>query len=249
MKRYAVVTGGADGLGWTVTGALLTRGWEVVLADIDGSRARERAATDERLGAIALDVSDGAAVAAAFAALEAERGPLGLLVNNAGIHRPGRIEDLPDDDWRAVIGVDLDGAFYCLKAAGKQMLAAGGGVIVNTVSVAAERGVPGRSPYACAKAGLVALTRSAAVEWAGRGVRVNAVGPGYVETALLRGAIDTGRLVEADIVDRIPAGRIATPGEIAEVVCFLASDAASYVNGQTLYVDGGFLADYGVGSR
>lgn len=248
-ERYAVVTGGADGIGWAIAQALREAGREVVLADVDAERARERCAGDAGLDSLALDVADGAAVARAFAALEVERGPLGLLVNNAGIRSQGTLDALEDEEWARVLGVNLGGAFHCLKAAGRQLLAAGGGAIVNVVSVAAERGVPARGAYAAAKAGLVSLTRTAAVEWGGRGVRVNAVGPGYVETSLLRGAIERGQLDEAAILARVPSGRIGTPAEMAAAVCFLASDAASYVNGQTLWVDGAFLVDYGVGAR
>jgi 3-oxoacyl-[acyl-carrier protein] reductase len=126
------------------------------------------------------------------------------------------------------------------------MIAQGKGSIVNIVSVAAERGAAGRASYAAAKAELVSLTRTAAVEWAAKGVRVNAVGPGYVATALVEAFVNSGRLNLQPVMDRTPMGRMATPEEIAKVIRFLASDDASYVTGQTLYADGGFLADYGV---
>jgi len=248
-RRFAVVTGGADGIGWTIAEALRAEGREVVLADVNGARAAERCADDPGLAAIELDVADGDAVAHAFTRLEAERGPLGLLVNNAGVRHVATLDELTDADWARVMSVNLSGAFHCLKAAGRQLRTAGGGAIVNVVSVAAERGVPGRGAYAAAKAALASLTRTAAVEWAERGVRVNAVGPGYVDTPLLRDPIERGELDEGAIVARIPSKRIGTPREIADVVCFLASDRASYVNGQTIWIDGGFLVDYGVGTR
>lgn len=249
MNGYAVVTGGADGLGWTIAELLVQRGWEVVLADRNATLGTQRAALSAQLEFIELDVSDGAEVESAFQALADERGPLSLLVNNAGIQRAGSLVDLTDADWRAIMGVDLDGAFYCLKAAGRQMVAAGRGSAVNIVSVAAERGVAARAAYAAAKAGLVSLTRSAAVEWAPHGIRVNAVGPGYVDTVMLQDAIASGRLHADEILERIPQSRFAKPADIASVVAFLSSDEASYINGQTIYVDGGFLAEYGVKSR
>lgn len=245
-ERYAVVTGGADGIGWAVARALRAAGRPVVLADLDGDRAQTRCAGDAGLAAIALDVSDGTAVADAFARLLHERGPLGLLVNNAGIRHQGPLASVADDEWARVIGTNLGGAFHCLKAAGGQMLDAGGGVVVNMVSIAAARGMEERAPYAAAKAGLVSLTQSAAVEWGRRGVRVNAVGPSYVETAMMREAFDRGLVDEATVVERIPLGRVASADEVAAATCFLASEQASYLNGHVLWVDGGFLANHGI---
>jgi 3-oxoacyl-[acyl-carrier protein] reductase len=142
--------------------------------------------------------------------------------------------------------VNLNGTFHCMQAAGRRMLHAGSGAIVNVVSIAAERGQGGRSPYAASKAAIVSLTKTAAVEWAARGVRVNAVGPGYVETQLIRDAIQNRAIDAAALLARTPASRMAQPEEIARAIRFLASDDASFVTGHVLYVDGGFLADFGV---
>src|SRR5207245_1977898 len=152
-------------------------------------------------------------------------------------------------DWQRVLDVNLNGAFLCLRAAGRIMLRQGFGSIVNIASVAWDRGASGRAPYSVSKAGLVALTKVAAVEWAARGVRVNAVAPGYIDTPMLRTAFENGAIDEGDVLARIPAGRFAQAGEIAEVVAFLGSPAASYINGHIVAVDGGFLADYGVGLK
>jgi 3-oxoacyl-[acyl-carrier protein] reductase len=193
-----------------------------------------------------MDVCDREQVSATFAAVVEEHGRLDLLVNNAGITRHRPLVDLTWEDWSAVVDVNLNGVFNCLQAAGRIMIERGSGVILNMASVAAERGAAGRAPYATTKAAIVGLTRSAAVEWAPFGLRVNAVGPGYVDAGVLSAAIAAGTLDPADVLQRIPAGRLADPDEIGAMVSFLASPNAAYVNGQVFYVDGGFLADYGV---
>jgi 3-oxoacyl-[acyl-carrier protein] reductase len=239
----AVVTGGARGLGWAVGTCLRDDGWQVVAADLEPGETEtgDRGITFRRM-----DVTDRDQVASTLGAVVDELGGLDLLVNNAGVTRHRPLVELTWEDWSAVVDVNLHGAFNCLQAAGRLMIERGGGVIVNIASVAAERGAAGRAPYATTKAALVGLTRSAAVEWAPHGVRVNAVGPGYVDTGVLRAAIASGTLDPADVLERIPAGRLAEPAEIGAVVSFLASPRAAYVTGQVLYVDGGFLADYGV---
>jgi 3-oxoacyl-[acyl-carrier protein] reductase len=150
-------------------------------------------------------------------------------------------------DWYRVIDVNLHGAFHCLREAGRLMLEGGRGCVVNMSSVAAERGGVRRAAYCASKAALNALTRVAAVEWGPRGVRVNAVGPGYCETPLLATAVEQGAFSVEDVTSRVPLGRLGASEDVAAAVAFLASPAAAYVNGQILYVDGGFLVGYGVG--
>lgn len=246
--RVAFVTGGARGIGWATCEELVAHGWRVALGDLDGKAAQARTDVERGILGLRLDVADATSIDATLEATLECFGRLDLFVNNAGIQRHGPLEQLAFEDWRAVLDVNLDGVFRCMQAAGRRMLDAGAGAIVNVVSVSAERGTPGRAPYATAKAAVAALTRTAAVEWAERGVRVNAVGPGYVETPLMRSYIDDGQVELEPILARTPLGRMADPAEIARAIRFLGSDEASFVTGQVLYVDGGFLADYGVAS-
>lgn len=247
QSKVVLVTGGARGIGWATVQAFLEAGWNVALGDIDAGEAHRRSSEyPQRVLPIHLDVTDRAVVERAVAETIARWGRLDALVNNAGIQRHSPLEDLAPQDWSAVLDVNLNGTLHCLQAAARVMLEQGSGAIVNLASVAATRGAAGRSPYAASKAAIVSLTKTAAVEWSARGVRVNAVAPGYVETDLVRSAIAEGRISLEPILARIPAGRLATPDEIAKAIRFLCTDDASYITGHVLHVDGGFEADYGV---
>ena len=247
--RTAIVTGGAAGIGRQIAERLASDGYRVVCADVvqHDLPALDLAALPAEPGLVwmPLDVTDHAAVGAAFDAVAAATGSIDVLVNNAGIQRHRGIEDLSWDEWKAVVDVNLHGVFTCLQAAGRHMLAAGRGAIVNISSVSA-RGSAGRAPYSTTKAAVIGLTSTAGAEWAARGVRVNAVAPGYIDTGVFRQGVAAGTLKEETILARIPAGRLADASEIANAVSWLVSDQSQYVIGQTLYVDGGFIVDYGV---
>jgi 3-oxoacyl-[acyl-carrier protein] reductase len=252
-RPVAIVTGGANGIGWAISCEAARADWTVAIFDSDADRGVARVAEAKakgwRISSYPVDVADEAAVRTSVDKVILRHGRIDGLVNNAGITFAGELLDLDFADWRKVAAVNLDGAFHCLRAAGRHMLDKGSGAVVNVASIAAERGAPGRAAYAVSKAGLVSLTKVAAVEWAARGVRVNAVAPGYVDTDLLQSAIEAGRIDPRDILSRIPVRRLASPDEIARVVLFLLGPDSAYMTGQVLTIDGGFLADYGVANQ
>jgi NAD(P)-dependent dehydrogenase (short-subunit alcohol dehydrogenase family) len=236
--KRAIVTGGARGIGEAVSRALAAKGAEVAVVDVDGEAAVAVASSLVGATAYRADVRD----APALERLDELIGSAAVLVNAAGIQRVGPSETLPDNAWDEVVGVNLTGVFHCCRIFGRSMLAAGGGAIVNVASISAHVGMPGRAAYCAAKAGVVGLTRALGVEWAARGVRVNAVAPGYVRTPLVEDAIAAGVIHETAVVGRVPAGRLATPEEVADAIVFLVSPDARFVVGQTLVVDGGYVA-------
>lgn len=246
--RVALVTGAGRGIGRAIAEALVDAGAQVELCDLDGAAAEDAAAAlasrhpgaEARVTGSRVDVAASADVRAWVDASAGRRGRIDILVNNAGVQLNRAVVDLSDDDWRRVLGVNLDGAFFASREVGRWMRSEGRGAIVNIASIAERFGMPRRVPYGVTKAGVSALTRGLAAEWAADGIRVNALAPGYVETDLVRDAFDAGHIDRAEIVAKIPMGRLATPRSIANVALFLASDAAEYVTGQTLFVDGGY---------
>jgi len=248
--RVALVTGAAEGIGWATARRLAAQGWRLALLDLRTDAARARAA---ELGAAHLglgcDVTDAGAVRAAVDAVQAHFGRIDALVNNAGIAEQAAptLEQTPEGFDR-VLAVHLRGAFLVTQAVlavmrGQPRDARGGrGAIVNLGSIAGLGGIPGRNAYGAAKAGVLGLTRALAAEWAREGIRVNAVAPGYVRTALVAGLVARGTVDGRALAARTPLGRMAEPDEIADVIAFLASPAASYVTGATLAADGGWSA-------
>ncbi|WP_454621377.1 SDR family NAD(P)-dependent oxidoreductase [Bradyrhizobium cenepequi] len=242
-QKVALVTGAARGIGLATAKRFLAEGWRVALLDIERELLNEAVAglkqADHTL-ALPCDVSDAAAVAAAVDAVEKRFGRLDALVNNAGVAVFAPLLETSDADWSRILAVNLTGPFLCAKAAAPLMREHGGGAIVNITSISAVRASTLRSAYGTSKAGLAHLTKQLAVELASLGIRVNAVAPGPVDTAMAK-AVHTAA-IRADYHDAIPLNRYGLEEELAEAIFFLSSDRASYITGQILAVDGGFDA-------
>jgi len=237
--KVAIVTGGTQGVGRAIAESVGQRGAWVALLARDPQRGR---AAEQALGPAChfypADVTDGPRVEQVIKQIYRERGRIDCLVNNAGTTCDNLLVRMSDEQWDLVFGVNLKGAFHCLRATARYMLKARSGAVVNVTSVSGQVGVPGQVNYSAAKAGLIGFTRSAARELAARGIRVNALAPGFFQTEL------TGRLdeqVKRSYLAEIPLGRFGEIPEVAEVACFLLSERASYITGQVINVDGGLV--------
>lgn len=254
-EKVALVTGAARGIGLATAKRFLREGWRVALLDIENKQLQSAVASLDVSGqalvsgqasvsgqALALhcDVSDAAAVESVFDAVARHFGRLDALINNAGIATFAPLLETSNEDWSRVLAVNLTGPFLCTKAAVPLMREHGGGAIVNVTSISAVRASTLRSAYGTSKAGLAHLTKQLAVELASLGIRVNAVAPGPVETAMAK-AVHTPE-IRADYHDAIPLNRYGLEDELAEAIFFLSSTRSSYITGQILAVDGGFDA-------
>ncbi|SED61052.1 NAD(P)-dependent dehydrogenase, short-chain alcohol dehydrogenase family [Rhizobiales bacterium GAS188] len=243
IQKVALVTGAARGIGLATAKRFLAEGWRVALLDIDGEtldRAMADLAMPDATLALRCDVAEPAEVDAAIKALAGRFARLDALVNNAGTALFKPILEVTHAEWARVLAVNLTGPFLCTQAAAPLMTENGGGGVVNITSISALRASTLRVAYGTSKAGLAHLTKQQAAELASLGIRVNAVAPGPVETAMAKAVHSPA--IRADYHDAIPLNRYGLEEEIAEAVFFLCSDRASYITGQTLAVDGGFDA-------
>lgn len=246
--RVALITGGAGSIGRAVAKGFLEGGAaKVILLDLDDA-ALQAAADDvgrgdrSRVQVVRADVRDVRGTREAVRGAIEAAGRVDVLFNNAGLNRRKPAVEITEDDWDLVLGVNLKGLFFLTQEVGRHMLARGGGAIVSTASVSSVRGHKNLAAYAASKGGIAQLTRVLAHEWASRGVRVNAVAPGYLVTGLTRDYLSDPKIREK-ILAKIPLGRIGEPEDVVGAVLFLASDLARYVTGEVLFVDGGRTVD------
>jgi NAD(P)-dependent dehydrogenase (short-subunit alcohol dehydrogenase family) len=245
-RLIAVVTGGAQGIGRRTAELLAARGYRIAVIDL--RVPTETLHAIEAMGGMAMgfagDITDEAMVEQFAGEVFRDYGVADVLVNNAGISCIRPAEETGTDEYRRVLEVNLVAPFLLAKAFGRRMLERRSGAIVNVASIAGLAGIADRAAYNASKHGLVGLTRTLAAEWGGRGVRVNAVCPGWVKTEMDEADQAGGSYSDADITQRVPMGRFATPDDIARAIAFLADGSESgFVNGHTLTVDGGWTAD------
>lgn len=244
--KIALITGGSKGLGLTMATALAEAGADVALsgrtlATCEAAAAKIAAATGRRARGFAADVTASADIERLVKAIESSLGPIDILINNAGVNIRGTIDQLPESDWDAVIDTNLKGPFLVAKVVGPGMVKRGWGRVVNLGSILGAVALGGRAPYASSKAGVINLTRVMALEWAGTGVTANAICPGPFATEMNLPLLNDPVKYQ-EFVKKIPMGRWGELDEIAGAVVFLASPAASFITGSSLFVDGGWTA-------
>ncbi|MFJ3774940.1 SDR family oxidoreductase [Streptomyces sp. NPDC090075] len=239
--RTALVTGSSRGIGLALARGLAQAGCTVVLNGRDADRLTETAAGIPGSRTAAFDVTDGPSVAAGIADVEERVGPLDILVNNAGMQLRAPLLEFTDTDWHRILDTNLTSAFLVGREAARRMTARGHGKIINICSLQSEVARPGIAPYAATKGALKMLTKGMCADWGPRGVQVNGLGPGYIETELTRPLVDDEEF-SAWVRRRTPAGRWGRTEDLVGGVLFLASPAADFVSGQVLYVDGGMTS-------
>lgn len=243
----ALITGGASGLGLSIARALSGAGAQVMLMDTDGAKAETAAAELARDGAEACAVEGSVASSAdvdrAFTAFDQRFPRLDILINNAGVSANMPTLELSEEAWDNAIAVNLRGAFLCARAAGRRMVAQQRGVILNTASIYGVVAAPNRLAYCATKSAICMMTKALALEWGPAGVRVNALAPGYVRTALVERLVAEGKLDLDALAARTPMRRLAEPEEIAEMALMLCAPGARFVTGQIVGIDGGWTAN------
>ena len=245
--KVAVVTGAAQGIGAGCASLLAASGCDILLTDIKAAALEKQAQTLRRafpvrsIESFELDVRQQSNCFAMAEYAREKLGAIDIMVNSAGIISPCASMDVTQADWENLLNINLSGVFYCCQAAARQMRESGG-VIVNLSSIASKAAWPGRVSYATAKAGITAITESLAVEWASLGIRVNAVAPAWVNTEILRQGVERGVVAVDNLNRAIPLGRVAEVDDVCDAIAFLVSDAARFITGQVIYVDGGYLA-------
>lgn len=246
--QVVVITGGAKGIGYSTAQAFARQGARVALLDMDAAAleaavadlAKANTGTGAQVMAVQASVTDADAVERAFAQVSETWGGIDVLVNNAGISANKPTLEVTEDEWRRAVDINLTGVFLCAQAAGRRMVPAGSGSIINLASMYGVVAAPDRAAYCATKGAVVLLTETLAVEWGPSGVRVNALAPGYVETDLVRDLAARGRLDPERLKQRTPLRRMAQPAEMADLAVFLASRQAAYITGHTLVADGGW---------
>ena len=242
QNKLALVTGGAQGIGKTIGEELTKAGAHVVLGDVNLEGAQVTAEAINNNGgsasAIKIDVSNATEVQQVFDFIMKDKKPVDILVNNAGITRDGLMLRMKEIDWDLVLDINLKGSFLCSQQAAKQMMKQKSGVIVNISSIVGVMGNFGQANYSASKAGVIGLTKTLAREVASRGIRVNAVAPGFIDTEMTRNLDET---IRQKLIEQIPLSRLGLPEDVARCVSFLVSDKSSYITGQVINLNGGML--------
>jgi 3-oxoacyl-[acyl-carrier protein] reductase len=240
--KVALITGGAQGIGQVIGEELARLGAHVILGDVNGDGATKTADAINNNGGSAtgvkLDVTNIENVQEVFKGIIKDKGQLDILVNNAGITRDGLLMRMKEQDWDFVLSVNLKGSFLCSQLAVKQMMKQKSGSIVNIASIVGLMGNLGQANYSASKAGLIGLTKTTAREVGSRGIRVNAIAPGFIDTEMTRVLDDK---VQEKLIEQIPMARLGQPKDIADCVAFLVSDGSKYITGQVVGINGGML--------